>query len=173
MILTGKKIASEIKQNKITIYPFNRNQLISNSYTLRLSDTLLKYKSKIIDPKVDNEFEYIKIQDEGFLIRKNEFYLGSSLETIGSDFYAPLIHGTKEVAKMGLFIHITADLIDIGFHGKTTYQFYATQDVIVYPSQEIAQVSFWAPLGEVDLYTGKYMGTDLPTSSKIFKDFEE
>jgi hypothetical protein len=38
----------------------------------------------------------------------------------------PTNSGKSGTARMGLFVHVTADLIDIGSHGVTTFQLYAT-----------------------------------------------
>lgn len=73
---------------------------------------------------------------------------------------------------MGLFIHVTADLIDIGYHGNTTFQFYATLPVRLYPGMKIAQISFWVPKGEIVFYDGKYQGGKGPQVSKTHLDYE-
>lgn len=172
MILTGLKIAEEVVNKKITIEPFNENNITTNTYDLTLGKYLLKYKNDIIDVKNKNEFEYIEIPEEGYLLKKNEFLLGASSEIIGSDFYVPMIHAKSGIARLGLFVHVTADLIDIGFKGKTTFQLYATQNIKLYKGQKLGQVSFWKPKGDIKLYSGKYMGSILPAPSQVYKDFE-
>ena len=72
---------------------------------------------------------------------------------------------------MGLFVHVTADLIDIGSHGVTTFQLYATLPVRIYVDMLIAQVSFWKPLGDIELYKGKYQNSTGPQPSMTYKDF--
>lgn len=172
MILTGKKIVEEIKNNKVEIFPFHKERVTTNSYDLSLGDTILRYTSKIIDPKLKSSYEEIKIPKEGLALKAGDFVLGHSNERIGSDFYVPLIHGKSGTARMGLFVHITADLIDIGSHGVTTLQLYATLPVRLYPNMLIAQVSFWVPFGKIVLYKGKYQNSTGPLPSLGYKDYK-
>lgn len=173
MILTGKKIQEEVKNKKIEIDPFFENRVTTNSYDLSLGNTIIRYTSKVIDPKVEPEYEEITIPEEGLVLNAGDFVLGHSFERIGSDFYVPLIHGKSGTARMGLFVHVTADLIDIGSHGVSTLQLYATLPVRIYKGMLIAQVSFWVPDGEIKLYEGKYQGSKGPRPSMTYKDFSK
>ena len=165
MILTGKEIEKEVNARKITIDPFKTSHLTTNSYDLTLGDILLKYKEKILDPKKNNKYKEITIPKKGFVLRKGSFHLGCSREKIGSDAYVPIIHARSGIARLGLFIHVTADLIDIGSHGVITFQLFATLPVKIYPGMELAQVSFWQPKGEIVLYSGKYQDSVGPKTS--------
>ncbi len=172
MILTGNKIIEEVKNGKIEIAPFDESKITTNSYDLSLGETIIRYKTEIIDPKLETLYEEIKIPNKGLLLRPGEFVLGCSNERIGSDFYVPLIHGKSGTARMGLFVHVTADLIDIGSHGVTTFQLYATLPVRLYSGILIAQVSFWVPFGDIVLYKGKYQNSKGPKPSMTYKDFK-
>lgn len=171
MILTGPKIVEEVKRHKIEISPFNKKRISTNSYDLSLGKTLIRYTADVIDPKKEPEYETIVIPKNGLTLKSGEFVLGHSNERIGSDFYVPIIHGKSGTARMGLFVHVTADLIDIGFHGMTTFQLYATLPVRLYPDMLIAQVSFWVPFGKIILYKGKYQNSQEPRPSLTYKDF--
>ena len=172
MILTGNKIIEEVKSDKIEIAPFDESRITTNSYDLSLGETIIRYKTEVIDPKIETPYEEIKIPSDGLVLNQGEFVLGHSNERIGSDFYVPLIHGKSGIARMGLFVHVTADLIDIGSHGVTTFQLYATLPVRLYPEILIAQVSFWVPFGDIVLYKGKYQNSTGPKSSMTHKDFK-
>lgn len=172
MILTGSEIIKNIKNKKIIISPFNKKQVTTNSYDLSLGNKIIRYKDKKIDPKVESNFEEIEIDDNGFFLDSGDFVLGHSSEKIGSDFFVPIIHGKSGIARMGLFIHVTADLIDIGSHGVVTFQLYATLPVYIYPKLLIAQVSFWKTYGDISLYKGKYQNSTGPRESMIYKDFK-
>lgn len=171
MILTGKKIIQELRNQKIDIYPFNKKRVTTNSYDLSLGNKIIRYKKSLIDPKEKNMYEEMIIPDEGLTLKAGDFVLGHSVERIGSDFYVPIIHGKSGTARMGLFVHVTADLIDIGSHGVTTFQLYATLPVRIYPGMLIAQVSFWVPFGDINLYKGKYQNSVGPQVSKMYKNF--
>lgn len=172
MILTGNKIIEEVEADKIEISPFDKKRITTNSYDLSLGKTIIRYKTELVDPKRKTPYEEMEIPDEGLVLDRGEFVLGHSRERIGSDFYVPLIHGKSGTARMGLFVHVTADLIDIGSHGVTTFQLYATLPVRLYHGMLIAQVSFWVPLGKIVLYRGKYQNSTGPLPSLTYKDFK-
>ena len=132
---------------------------------------MLEYIDDFIDVKKKPKYKYIEIPKEGYLIQKGEFFLASSKEKVGSERYVPIIHAKSGIARLGLFVHVTADLIDIGSLGKVTFQLYATQNIKIYTGQKIGQVSFWKTKGEIQLYEGKYNGAEKPLPSQIYKDF--
>lgn len=173
MILTGNKINEEIKNKNIIIETFNQKNLSTNSYDLALSNKLIRYTDDFIDPKKKSNFEIITIPEEGFLLKKNSFYLGSSVEILGSTKYVPLIHAKSGIARLGLFVHVTADLIDIGSIGNITFQLYATMPIKVFPNMKIGQVTFWNVDGEISLYNGKYQNSNGAQPSKTYLDFLE
>lgn len=171
MILTWNEIKKQIQLNKIEISEFKEEFLTTNSYDLTLWDTLLKYTQNVLNPKINNDFEYIKIPDEWYVIQKWEFLLASTVEKIGSNFYVPIIHNKSWIARLWLFIHITADLIDIWSFWNSTLQLFATLPIRLYAGMKIAQVSFWLPEGEIRLYNGKYMNSEWPQPSKTYIDY--
>lgn len=172
MILTGLEIEKEVLNNKIKISPFNSKQITTNSYDVRLGNKLIKFKSKIIDPKKKVEYEEITIPKEGLILKQHEFCLGCTDEMIGSDYYVPLLHAKSGTARRGLFVHVTSDLIDIGSYGNLTLQLFPTIPIKIYPNMLIAQVTFWQTKGNIVLYNGKYQGSKGPRVSEIYKDFE-
>lgn len=171
MILTGNKIIKEVENGNIIIDELRQDNISTNSYDLSIGNVLLKYNTDLIEPKKQNSFEEIIIPEEGYLLEKGTFHLGSSVETIGSTKYVPIIHGKSGTARLGLFVHITADLIDIGYVGKTTFQLFATMPIMIYPNMKIAQVTFWNVDGDITLYEGKYQGGQGPQVSKTYLDF--
>ena len=171
MILTGSEIVKQIKNGKIEINPFNIEQINPNSYNFRLGDKIKYYVNKILDPKIKQEVEEIEIRPEGYVLKPDKIYLGHTLEVMGSDYYVPIIRGRSSTARLGLFIHVTADIIDIGSHNQWTLQLHAVQPVKVYPGMLIGQVTFWKVFGEIVLYKGKYQGSMGPYESQIYKDF--
>lgn len=170
MILTGNEIERQWKTGDIRISGFDPSRITTNSYDLLLGTRLVRYTADILDPRVDNAYEMIEIPDSGLTLRAGDFVLGETSEMIGSDHNVPLIHAKSGTARLGLFVHITADLIDIGSYGKSTLQMYATLPVRIYPRMPIAQVTFWKPVGEITLYEGKYAGSTGPMPSLAFLD---
>jgi len=171
MILTGNKIKQEILAGRITISPFSDSQLNPNSYDFRLGRQLKVYKNNLLDPKVKQEVDIIEIPDDGIILNPKKIYLGHTKEIMGSEHYVPIIRGRSSTGRLGLFIHITADIIDIGSINQWTLQMHAVQKVKIYPNMLIGQVTFWLPKGKITLYNGKYQGSRGPMESKIYKDF--
>ena len=169
MILSKDSILKNINDNKIQIETFNKAQLNPNSYDVTLGNRLLVYKENFVDTSKKNPTDEITISEKGFELKKNHFYVGHIAEYIGSDCFVPILHGKTSIAKLGLFIHITANLIDIGNHCNFSLQLYPTENIVVYPGMRIAQISFWKVLGDVKLYNGKYKGVVGPASSQSFK----
>lgn len=172
MILTGEKIKREVRKGRIIIDNFNEKNCTTNSYDLTLGNKLLKYTEDYVDPKKKPEFEMIEIPEDGYLLEKGGFYLSSSEEVIGSNYYVPLIHAKSGIARLGLFVHVTADLIDIGSIGNTTFQFHSVLPIKIYPEIKLAQVTFWKPKGKIILYEGKYQHSTGPQISKTYLDYQ-
>ena len=172
MILTGLKIKEKVLSNEIIIHPFCPNQLNPNSYDFRLGNTLIVYKDRVIDPKKYNEIEIFEIPSDGYEIQPGRIYLGHTQEVMGSNFFVPIIRGRSSIGRIGLFINITADLIDIGSINQWTLQLHCVQPVKIYAGMLIGQVTFWKVEGEITLYQGKYQGSRGPVSSQSYRDFQ-
>lgn len=151
--------------------PFLEENVNPNSYNFRLDRVLKTYKNKLLDPKKSQEMETIVMGDEGFIIEPYKLYLANTIEEIGSDFYAPTYNARSSVARLGVFINLSATLLDIGFKGQITMQLYSINRVKLYPGMNIGQVMFWKPKGEISLYSGKYQNSKGPQVTQIFKDF--
>ena len=171
MILSGKKIEKEVLNKKIIIKSFDSKDINPNSYNYTLDDYIKVYEDKILDPKKKLKTRTIEIPDDGLILEPNKLYLGCTKEIIGSDYYVPVITGRSSTGRLGLFVQITSDLVDIGFKGKLTLQLCATQPVKIYKGMKIGQVMFWKIYGDANLYHGKYQNSDEPKSSEIWKDF--
>lgn len=172
MILSGKEIIKQVNNGKIDIRPFNTNNINPNSYNYTLDKYIKVYTKNELDAKEMNDTRTMEIPEEGMILEPNKIYLGCTNEIIGSDHYVPILTGRSSTGRLGLFVHITSDLVDIGFHGKLTLQFHATQPVRIYPGMTIGQVTFWRIYGKIKLYEGKYQGSNEPRASEVWRDFK-
>lgn len=172
MILSRFSIKEEVANKRIEIQPFSSDLLNENSYTVTLGNTLLKYIDDVVDTALKNPTKTIEIPSDGFLIKKGSFYVGHIEQYIGSDYYVPMLHGIQKVACKGLFIHVTANLIDVGNHCNFSLQLHPTEDLIIYPGMKIAQVSFWKTCGYIKLYKGKYKNVRGAAASQSYKHAE-
>ena len=171
MILSGIKIEEEVREGRITILPYDKSNINPNSYNYTLGDYVKVYKNNVLDSKKKEETEIIEIPDEGLVLEVNKVYLGFTKEIIGSDHYVPIITGRSSTGRLGLFVQITSDLVDVGFKGNLTLQLHATQPVRIYKGMKIGQITFWKIYGDVDLYEGKYQGSVGPNESQVWRDF--
>lgn len=170
MILTGPEIARERTRERLVLDPFDPKQIQPNSYNLALGPTLIQYTGDVLDTRRDNAFVHVPIPPDGLVLSPDRIYLGSSVEVLGSDHLVPVIRSRSGAARLGLFVHVTADLIDIGSIGQSTFQLHAVQPVRVHAGDRLAQVTFWRVQGEITLYDGKYKGSVGPQPSQIHRD---
>jgi dCTP deaminase len=170
LILSGPEIQRQVEKGAIVVTPFEPDHVNPNSIDLTLDSVILRYCNSVIDPMVEQEVEEEKIPDSGLVLEPLSFCLGSSREVVGSTQFVPMVHAKSSTARAGLFVHITADLIDIGSIGTITFQLFSTLPLRVYPGMRLAQMTFWKPKGDIVLYDGKYQGSVGPMKTMTFRD---
>jgi deoxycytidine triphosphate deaminase len=172
MILSGLQIVLEQQAGRIVIDPFDEAAVNPNSYNFTLSDRLVVYSGELLDASQQNPTEELRIPEAGLLLKANQLYLAATREVMGSEYYAPTFAARSSVARLGLFINLSASLGDIGFIGQWTLQLYPTHDVIVYEGMHIGQMMWWKTMGDIALYDGKYQHSDGPRSSMLYRSFQ-
>lgn len=173
VILTGPEIIENRMNGKIVIEPFIPENCNPNSFNFRLGDTLRVYAEFPLDPKRQNRYLNLPIPPEGFVLQPSRLYLGHTMEVLGSKYFAPTYAARSSVARLGLFINLSASLGDIGFIGQWTLQLFSLHPLRVYAGMKIGQMMWWKPQGTIRLYDGKYQGSTGPQSTLIYKDFEK
>jgi len=171
MILTGTEISENVKNGSIVIDPYCQDNVNPNSYNFRLDRYLKVYRQFPLDPKINNEYDVIEIPDDGFVLQPGTLYLANTIEVLGSTKFVPTFNARSSIARLGIFINLSASLCDIGFIGQLTLQLYCVHPVRVYPCINVGQMMFWKPKGKIVLYTGKYQGSRGAQTTKIHKDF--
>ncbi|WP_406329487.1 dCTP deaminase [Streptomyces sp. NBC_00203] len=170
MILTGPEITAAANDGRLTIDPFEPDQINPNSYNVRLGPTLLTYTDTVIDAHRPNATQEIKIGKDGYVLQPGELYLGHTVEQVGSDTFVPLLFGRSSVGRLGLFVEITAPIGDIGFHGQWTLMLSPVRPLRVYAGMKIGQIMFFVSTGDIDLYRGKYQAATGPQPSRYWRD---
>lgn len=184
MILSDSRILESIENKSIVISPFDIKNLGSNSYDVHLGNTLLVYNlssfSKkdlhYLDPKLDNETTLITIPEDGYVIYPLQLYLGVTKEYTECHDYVPFLDGKSSIGRLGINIHATAGVGDIGFCNHWTLEIYSILSVKIYPGMPIGQLYFHTVDGKVlnkynEKQDAKYNGKDsIPVSSKMFKN---
>ncbi len=143
MILTGSEIQKEVEKGRIVINPFNVSDIETNSYDFHIDNTLYTYKKDILDPTEENPLEEIKIPASGLILSPKKIYIAKTKEIIGSDYFVPIIKGRSSTGRLGIFVNITSDLIDLGSIQKPTLTLHCVLPVKIYPNTKIGQVTFW------------------------------
>ncbi|MEO1383983.1 MAG: dCTP deaminase, partial [Bacteroidota bacterium] len=93
MILSDGQILAEIEKGNIVIEPFERAQLGSNSYDVKLGKYLAVYKDRILDARKHNQIEEIVIPAEGYVLQPNTLYLGVTEEYTETHGHVPFLEG--------------------------------------------------------------------------------
>ncbi|MER7927952.1 dCTP deaminase [Streptomyces sp. NPDC096057] len=170
MILTGPEITAAARDGRLTIDPFELEQVNPNSYNVRLGPTLLTYADTVIDCYRPNLTREMEIGTDGHVLQPGELYLGHTFEQVGSNSFVPLLFGRSSVGRLGLFVEITAPIGDIGFYGQWTPMLSPVRPLRVYAGMKIAQIMFFVSTGEIDPYQGKYQAATGPQPSRYWRD---
>ena len=176
MILSGSEILKELNHS-IFITPFDESKLNSNSYNLSLNRHLIIYKDSLLDMKknytIDNMYE-LEIPDDGLVLKPHQLYLGSTIERTYTSKYVPIIEGRSSLARLGLFIHVTAGLGEAGFNGHWTLELTCVQPLRIYPNISICQIYYNCIKGSVDQCQSlKYQNSIEPEPSKMYKELRK
>ena len=151
MILTGPSIQQAWTRGTITITPFSRANLNTNSYDFHLHPILL-----VGDPRTA-KWREVRVPDSGFLLKPGNIYLGATAEIMGSTAYAMTLLGKSSVGRLGIFLNITADLGHIGSHSRWTLEITVIQPIRIHALMCIGQVAFWCT-AEGDRKATRYRG---------------
>jgi dCTP deaminase len=171
MILTGKEIYKELKNNNIVIKPFDANLLEPNSYGFRLANTFLLFeRDTVFDVDKPAPHEKITVGEEGLLLEPNRFYLGSTYETIGSKKYAKTLYARHSVAAFGMWIQFSAPLGHTGAIINWTLEIRVCAPVLIYPYMVIGKVAFWKNYGKIVQYEGKYTASQMALASRMYEE---
>ncbi len=178
-MLVDTEILLEISRKGIIIKPFNLNKLGSNSYDVHLGPRLAQYKDKCLDVKKDNAVEYFDIPESGYMLLPGRLYLGSTIEYTEFHTCIPMLEGKSSGGRLGISIHVTAGVGDIGFRGHWTLEITVVIPVIIYKEMPIGQLLFHSvrgiprtPYNKKD--TAKYdKQGPLPAASKMYLNYKK
>lgn len=150
MILSDKKILSEIEAGTILIEPFRPDCLGSNSYDVHLGRYLATYKDRELDAKSHNKIEIFEIPQEGYVLFPGILYLGVTEEYTETHKHIPFLEGKSSTGRLGIDIHATAGKGDVGFCNTWTLEISASQPVRIYKGMPIGQLIYFEISGEIE-----------------------
>jgi dCTP deaminase len=199
MIFTDKTIISEMQKGYIVVHPFERRMLGTNSIDLTLNPKILIYQNamnyiediechnrfgkwdkpfseKVLDCKQENKTVEREIPEYGFVLMPGQLYIASTNEYTETYNAVPVLEGKSSLARLGLFVHVTAGFGDVGFKGTWTLELVATVPLRIYPNMKICQISYHGiseqPLISYDKKEdAKYSGQIGATASKMEENF--
>jgi len=151
MILSGDAIRKRLGAD-IVIDPFDESHLNPNSVNLTLHDEVMVYEEVVLDMRQPNRVRRIHIPDNGLVLNPNQLYLARTAEYLETHNLVPMVQGRSSVARLGLFIDVTAGFGDVGFKGHWTLEMFAVQPVKIYPGIPICQIYFHEVAGDITEY---------------------
>jgi dCTP deaminase len=174
MILTGEEIKSQLGKN-ILIDPFDEKQLNPNSYNLRLHDELIVYEEIVLDVRRPNRYRRHIIPPEGFVLQPQQLYLARTIERTETHNFVPMLEGRSSIGRLGLFVHVSAGVGDIGFSGFWTLELVAVHPIRIYPGLPICQILYLTSQGEINEYrsSSKYQNNQDIQPSLLFKELQQ
>lgn len=183
-MLNGYEIWYESIAKKLIEPPIEEN-IQPASYDLTLGNKFLElnpiYKGKVISPKnkytLKNEYVELKPNLNGDVILPPlSFCLATTKEyvRVPTDLVG-IVTGRSSLARLGLFVHITAGFIDSGFEGNITLELFNCSEnpIVISDIDRIAQIYFLELNQETFAYDGKYQNQINTTPTRIYKDYED
>jgi len=167
LILTGREIEHEVLAGNMQIDDFDPARLEPNSYGFRLAEDIICYEQQVIDCFEPVKTVHYKIGPEGFVLQPRQFYLGATMEAMGSPYYAATLHASRSVSTLGLWIQFSAPLGHSGAIFPWTLEITAAAPVRVYAGMVIGKIAFWSMQGELRPYEGKYTGSRSAVPSRL------
>jgi dCTP deaminase len=162
--------------NELLVYEagFERHQYFSEEASSLKSNpdrnwmgSLGLSSESVIDMNGENETHKLALPEEGLTLWPGILYLASTIETIGSNSFVPIVEGRSSVGRLGIHVHVTAGFCDLGFRGTITLEIHVIHPVRIYPNKPICQAYFLRPEGEIELYKGRYQNQVEPTASRF------
>jgi dCTP deaminase len=158
-MLTDSAIRQGLADGSIAIKPLNDADIGSNSVDLHLSPHLAVYEEELreLDCRKPNKLRRFVIPEpDGYVLQPGVLYLGSTIEYTESHKTIPFIEGKSSLGRLGVFVHATAGVGDVGFCNHWTLELTVCQPVRIYAGMPVAQIIYFEPRGTVDcVYTKK------------------
>jgi dCTP deaminase len=170
VILTGSEICREVLAGRIHIDDFDPARLEPNSYGFRLAADLIQYREDVLDCFEAARTVRRTIGPEGVVLEPGQFYLGGTMEAMGSPHYAATLYASRSVSTFGVWIQFSAPLGHSGAIFPWTLEITAAAPVRLYSGMVIGKIAFWAMQGEPRGYAGKYTGSTSAVASRLSQE---
>ena len=151
-ILTKNEIIKSIKEGKIDITPFKKENVGPTSIDLTLGKEFRVFKKvrKIFHIKEELNYQevtkVVRIKDDEYLLlMPGELVHGITIEKIRmSEELAGWIEGRSRFARIGLMVHVTAGLVQPCCDNKQVLEIsnMSPMPIALYPGTKICQIIF-------------------------------
>ena len=169
MILSDRSIiALQARQNLID--PFDPECVQPASYDLHLGHTFLEpeWRNPMHQPILIDELPPFLFSghSDSYVLASHKFALATTMETvyIPNDLAAKL-EGKSSLARIGLFVHITAGFVDPGFRGELTIEMFNA-------SPYHYRLLVGMPIAQIAKMVNKPAGTVRVTLHRCLKDLK-
>lgn len=170
MILTGRDIHREVLAGRIHIDDYDQERLEPNSYGFRLAREIITYTDDVIDVRRPVEPATVLMGNDGMILWPGRFYLGATMEAMGSPHYAATLHASRSVSTLGVWIQFSAPLGHSGAVFPWTLEITVAAPVRMYPGMIIGRLAFWSMQGDPIGYRGRYAGSVSTVPSRLIMD---
>ncbi len=161
MILTRDEILKLINEKELIIDPFSIHNLGPASYDLTLDNVFrIQKPNTILEAREDYDIDKYteKIIAYEYTLMPGELILGLTKERIKMPSYlVGWLQGRSRFARIGLMIHITANLVQPGVNNKQVLEIYnaSNRPIKIFAGTKICQIIFEYTKGNAT-YNGKY-----------------
>lgn len=150
MFLSDLDIQRAVKRGDIVITPFDKKRLQPASYDILLGNKFILTESHSTDSIDPTKKKFAKIREvilkkgETFVLHPGVSILGISVDYFGSKKYLIQLHGKSSLARIGLLVHNTAGLVNLGHFLQITFELCNLNKVpiVLTPGMEIGQITF-------------------------------
>lgn len=164
MVLSDRAIRKFIREKKLVIKPFRKENIQPSSVDLLMGKSFLIFKNAkkpFLDVKRDDPKDFMEKvvirNGEPIIIHPGEFLLGTTKEwfEIPGNLVARL-EGKSSLGRLGIVVHATAGYVDPGFKGELTLEItnMANIPIALYAGMKIAQISFFEMTDEPEVLYG-------------------
>lgn len=177
--LSGSEIRDALIRGELEVEPLSPEGIQPASVDLRLGRRYLQLKDGVtLDSHKDNSEHFDPYFISEFLeLPPGVLILGETMECVTlADTLVAHISGRSSIGRLGVLVHITAGLVDPGWHGVLTLELLNVTrgPVRLYVGDRVAQLSVQRLVnvddGRYMGYSGKYQYADDPQASRSYLD---
>lgn len=163
-MLSDKQILYELERRNIVIKPFDKRQLGSNSYDVRIGNYVARsnnnHKTIDIYNKDDiTRFWMIQKATDVITVSPGETILSHTVEVVGGrNYIATKMNARSSLGRCGISVCKCAGFGDVGYVNKWTMEITNSLNVSVSlrVGMRVAQISFFKVGETLKQYEGKY-----------------